>query len=124
MSGITEMISKAWDLRVTRLAEQKKLDAMEAEEKALMMQIQDQMVLAGEEYVQAMGLVQAKCVETIDPEVTNWSVFQEHIRTTGQLDLLPKRPMMSAIKARWETGDDVPGVERVAGHRTTLSLVK
>lgn len=124
MSDITEMISKAWDLRVTRLAEQKKLDAMEAEEKALMMQIQDQMVLAGEEYVQVMGLVQAKCVETIDPEVTNWSVFQEHIRTTGQLDLLQKRPMVSAIKARWETGDDVPGVDRIAGHRTTLSLVK
>ena len=117
-NDIKNIATKAWALRQERLAKQKELDAMEQQEKEYMAEIEQYM--AGTYDKLLLDGIEANCKETIEPEVTHWDLFQEHIRRTGQLDLLQKRPMISAIKARWESGDDVPGIERIHGFRTTL----
>lgn len=117
---LNDRINHVFSLRNTRLADQKKLDAMKAEEDLEMNTILSELI---EEDLDSLSTGIAKVVvkETIEPEVSDWATFQAYIKETGQLDLLQKRPMVSAIKARWETGDDVPGVERMVGSKLVLS---
>jgi hypothetical protein len=120
---LNDRINHVFSLRNTRLAEQKKLDAMKAEEDLEMNTILSELI-EGDLYILSTGIAKVTVKETIEPEITDWATFQAYIKETGQLDLLQKRPMVSAIKARWETGDDVPGVERMVGSKLVLSAVK
>jgi hypothetical protein len=120
---LQERIDAVFSLRNERLTEQKRLDKMKDAEDVELNAILSELV--ENDIDQLQGLTARVVVkEIIEPEVTNWSVFQTFIRETGQIDLLQKRPMVSAIKARWETGDDVPGVERMVGTKITLGPAK
>lgn len=48
--------------------------------------------------------------KTAIPNVQDWDAFYEHIKTTGEFDLLEKRPGKLAYRARLEDGKRVPGV--------------
>lgn len=120
---LNDMIKLAWNNRQLRLAKQKELDDMYAQELELMGEIKHILIEQGKDF-SAYGPAQVKLFDTVEPSVVNWQEFQDHIRSTGQLDLLQKRPMVSAIKARWEAGDDVPGVIREEGTKITISAFK
>lgn len=42
--------------------------------------------------------------------VTDWATFHEYILESGQLDMLERRPTQSAVNARFDEGEVVPGV--------------
>lgn len=47
-----------------------------------------------------------------EPEVDDQAAFHSHILATGELDLLQNRVSVSAVRERWEIGDEVPGIKR------------
>jgi hypothetical protein len=53
-----------------------------------------------------------------EPTVNDWPALHQHIRITGEFELLFRRTNNAAIKERWELNEEVPGV----GRFPTLSL--
>lgn len=53
--------------------------------------------------------------------VTSWPDLQEHVRATGEFDLLHRRVAELAVKERWKAGVEIPGVEHVTVPDLTIS---
>ena len=117
-----QRIDELFSLKQARLAAQKDVDAMKEEEDSLLAALTQEMIENGDE-VEAgtRGRLTIKVKE--EPEVTNWNELYDHIKKTGEVDLLQKRPMVSAIKARWEEGTSVPGVTKLEVQYAVLGKV-
>ena len=123
MKNLKQAIDNLYQARQHRLEAQKAVDALKAEEDAQALLIQAALHEMGvPELSGVVGSFTLKIKE--EPDVQSWHDFQEHIRRTGELDLLQKRPMVSAIKARWEEGNDVPGIVRTQSESFTLGKAK
>lgn len=108
-------------LRAKRLEEQKKVDAIAAEEKALREHIIN--TLPKSEASGVAGKVARVTVVTKEvPQVKDWDLFYKYIKKTGQFDLMQRRLTDGAIKERWENGKEVPGVEHFQA--VTISMNK
>lgn len=108
---------KVFELRQARLAQQKLVDAIEEEEKALKEHIIN--TLPKSETTGVAGkLARVTVVTKQVPQVKDWESFHKHIKKTGDFDLLSRALGKAAIEARWEAGKKVPGVEAF----TTVSL--
>lgn len=61
---------------------------------------------------------------TVDKQarITNWTEFWNYCVENNASDLVQKRPAVLAIKARWEDGTSIPGLEPVEVE--DLSLTK
>lgn len=109
---LTAMVDRLFTMRAERLALQKQLDGMEEDEKSLKMEVAKAL-----KDVQATGhagqvgkaYLKIKSVA----HVPDWKVLYEHIKATGEFELLHKRVTDTACRERWDSGLTVPGVERV-----------
>lgn len=110
LKTLAEMIDELYELRAARLAAQKEVDKMQAEETALV-----EAVLAGlaSENASAAGgkRALAKTDPKVVPQVKDWEALHRHVKTRGHFDLLQKRVSDTAVKERWEQGLAIPGVE-------------
>lgn len=123
MDALKDSIDRLYDLTKQRLAAQKAVDALKTIEDELKASLIAYAKEVGEDSL-AGSVATLNLKYSEKPEVTDWSALQAHIRATGELDLLEKRPMASAIKVRWEEGNEVPGVARVEAVTATLKAVK
>lgn len=104
-------------LRQERLAAQKKVADMEAEEKALKAYIIDN--LPKSEASGVSGKVARVTVVTkVIPQVEDWNEFWSKFNKKRDMDLLQRRVNDAAVKARWEAGKEVPGV----GHFNSVTI--
>lgn len=72
---------------------------------------------AGKEY--------ATTLKTEDqPTVKDWTKFYEYIVANDALDMLERRPSKVAIKARWDDGKSVPGVDKFPVDKLLFSKLK
>ena len=101
---------KLYELRNRRLLEQKKVDAIAAEETALKEHI-IQTLPKSEASGIAGKLARVTVVTKEVPQVEDWDLFYKHIKKTGSFDLMQRGLATAAIKARWEDGKEVPGVK-------------
>lgn len=123
MKNLKHQIDELFNARQRRLDEQKKVDAMKAAEDIQAEAIRAALHEMGvPELSGSVGSFTLKIKQ--EPEIVSWQDFQDHIRKTGELDLLQKRAMVSAIKARWEEGNDVPGVARIEVESFVLGKAK
>jgi hypothetical protein len=112
---------RLFELREKRLEEQKKVDAIEAEEKAIKEHIIQN--LPKSEASGVAGKVARVTVITKQvPQVKDWDVFYKHVKKTGEFELLQRRLTDTAIRERWDAGKQVPGVESFSA--VTLSINK
>lgn len=112
---------KLYNLRQSRLAQQKLVDVIEAEEKALKEHIIN--TLPKSEASGVAGKLARVTVTTKEvPQIKNWDAFYKHLKKTGQFDLMQRRLSDAAIKERWEAGKEIPGVEHF--QVTTISMNK
>ncbi len=58
------------------------------------------------------------------PHIVDYEALCAHIKKTGAWDLLQQRPGERACQARWEVGEEVPGVEKFHKLDLTLTEVK
>jgi len=68
------------------------------------------------------GLV--KMSKLVEPVATDWPQVWAHIQETGHFDLLHKRLANLAIKARWEEGENIPGVGQQEIYKLSVSKTK
>lgn len=101
---------RLFELRNKRLAEQKKVDEIEAEEIALKNHIIEN--LPKSEACGVSGrLARVTIVAKQIPQVKDWGAFYKYVKKTGSFDLMQKRLADTAVKERWESGKEIPGVE-------------
>lgn len=101
---------KLFELRNKRLAMQKEVDAIEAEEKAFKEHIIQTLPKS-----EASGVTGKLCRVTVVkkevPQVKDWDAFWKGFNKSKDCDLLQRSISKAAIEARWEAGKKVAGVE-------------
>jgi hypothetical protein len=112
---------KVYELRIARLAKQKEVDAIEADEQALKAYIIDN--LPKSEASGVAGKYARVTVITKEvPQVKDWPTFYKFLKKTGDFDLLQKGLSKAAVEARWDAGKTIPGIEVFTA--VTLSITK
>lgn len=113
---------RLYETRQKRLAMQKEVDEVEAEEKALREHIIQ--TLPKSEASGVAGKVARVTVVTKDvPQVKDWDAFYKYVSRTKSFDLLQRRLGETAVKERWENGKKIPGVEAFTVVSVSLNKV-
>lgn len=95
--------------RETRLALQKQVEALAADEATVREHIIN--TLPKDSTGAAGHLCRVSVVTKQIPQVKSWEDFYAYIKKTSQFDLMQRRISDAAIKERWDNGKTVPGVE-------------
>ena len=109
------------EVRELRLAMQKHTDTVKERETEIREYIinnlskSDDTGAAGKRY-------RAQIVRKVVPSVTDWTKLWDYVKKTGRFDLLQKRVSDTAVKDSWETGNEIPGVDRF--HAVEVSITK
>lgn len=112
---------RLYTLREERLKQQKLVDAIEAEEKALKEHIIQ--TLPKSEATGASGKVaNVKVVPKTVPQVEDYDKFYAYVAKNKRFDLLQRRLNDKAIQDMWEAKKQVPGVK--AFNTCTVSCTK
>ena len=113
---------KLFELRAKRLAMQKEVDAVAAEESAFKEHIIQTLPKS-----EASGVAGKLCRVTVVtkeiPQVKDWDAFYKYVKKTGNFDLMQRRLTDAAIKARWEDGKEIPGVEHFNAVSVSINKV-
>lgn len=116
-----EIIDKLYQKRSERLALSKQVDALKAEEadlrRLVIQRLQDVGLDSGRG-----TLATASITQDDQASVKDWSALENYILEHKSFDLLQRRVSVTAVRARWENEEVVPGVEKVT--LTDLSLTK
>jgi len=112
------LLQEYYDSRTKRLELQKEVDSLEQREKDILYELTKSFTGA-KVGLMYEGYVLNAVLKTT-PLVTDWAATLEYIRSTGSIDLLQKRLTESAIKARWGSGVDVPGVSKFDKYVVTI----
>ena len=112
---------RLYELKAKRLAGQKLVDEVEAEEKALKAHIIN--TLPKSEASGVAGAIARVTVVTRDePQIEDADAFHKYVVKTKRWDLMQNRLSPAAVKELWENGKEVDGVKRF--QVVTLSLNK
>lgn len=103
------LISNILSTRKRRLSLQREADLLEQEEKTLTGQLVQMMNEAGA-IVRKEGEDEVTLVTSMEPLANEWPKILDYIVTNDALDLLQKRLTASAVKARWDNGETIPGI--------------
>lgn len=109
------------DVRELRLAMQKEVDAIEAREK----EIKDYIVnnLSKSDDTGAAGKrYRAQIVTKVTPAAADWEKIHAYVAENDRFDLLQKRLSDKAVQDTWESGEEIPGVERF--NSVSVSITK
>ena len=107
--------------RAARLDAQKAVDLMKEEEAKLADHILN--TFTKEELNGSKGqLAVAAIKHTVTINTTDWDAFLAYCVKTKSWDMLRKQPTVAAVKARWDEGKQIPGVEPFT--KIDLSLTK
>jgi len=112
---------KLWELRQKRLAMQKEVDVVAAEESALKEYIINTLPKSEASGV-AGKLARVTIISKVVPQVKDWPAFYAYVKKTGSFDLMQRRLTAPAVEARWEAGKEIPGVEHF--NAVTVSINK
>lgn len=99
-----------YQMRADRLAEQKKVDAMEVDEKALkehVIQNLPKSLASGISGAQA----RVQVLSDTEPRVADWDAFTKHILKTKDLGFLTRAINKAYIKELQAEGKTIPGIE-------------
>lgn len=118
-----QQLIDAWGTaRVTRLAEQKIVDRLEETEKKLKAQVIAKMKtakvtsLGGQKYG-------ANFKSKDKPTTGDWQKLYTYIKEHDAFDLLQKRLTETAVEARWEEGEEIPGIVKFPVEDITMFTV-
>jgi len=109
--------------RHLRLAEQKRVDALEVEEKRLKDSLIQTLKAAEATSVGGKTAI-VRLVIKNEPQASDMDALYAHIRATGEFELLYRRINPASIKERKDVGVDVPGISWFPVETLSLSQVK
>lgn len=113
---------KYYELLQKRLALQKEVTAIKAEEKAYKQYLIDNVPKSQATGVQGK-VARAVIVTKEEPFVNDQDAFRKYMNRTKRFDLAYNlRPSAPAIREMWEDGRDIPGIDKF--NVVTVSLTK
>jgi seryl-tRNA synthetase len=113
---------KLYEVRQKRLALQKEVDALKAEETAIKNHIINKLPKSQASGI-AGSLARATVITKEQPQVKDQEAFRKYMNRTKRFDLANNlQPSAPAIRDMWEEGKDIPGVEKF--NVVTVSLNK
>ena len=109
--GITlgELIDKLYFIRADRLALSNKADEMKKDEDALrttILGMLDSAKLSGGKG----DIAQASIKTTIVPSLSDFDDFIKYVFKNKAIDLLRRQVNATAVRERWDSGKEIPGV--------------
>lgn len=108
--------------RAERLAANKLVEAMKAEEAAIVNHIIDN--LSKKDEGGAVGKLYKGIVVTEDvPQVDDWEAFYKYIKKTGSFDLLNRAINAASVRARWDAGKVIPGMTKFTAVKLSVTKV-
>lgn len=115
-----ECADALYRLREQRLALQRELDGLAAEET----RYREHLIAALEQ--QGLTAVAGQtCRAGLNPthigHVSDWAALEEYIIVTGDFSLLQRRLNDAALRERWAEGETVPGVDPFAVTKVSLT---
>lgn len=117
MSKLHSLSQAYLDMKKERLALQRKVDKMEAQEKELGAEIIEMFRRPDGSFdPESISEVEGLAITVRskpEPVAVDWAALLEWIKSTGSVDLLQKRLTPNAVKARWEAKETVPGIDAV-----------
>ena len=116
MSLQLSTLHRAQELRRQRLKLQRDADLLEQEEKGLVNDLIQFMVKND-----LTDLDNCPLKAEPEPNIVSWPAFLDYIKESGEVDLLEKRPMRSAVKLRWKDGVILPGVESLTKYTLKIA---
>lgn len=119
---LQELIDAWGTARVTRLAEEKKVAKLEEKEKQLKAQVIAKMKAA---QATSMGGQKygANFQKKDKPTAGDWQKLYAYIKENDAFDLLQKRLTETAVTARWEEGEEIPGIVKFPVEDVTMFTV-
>lgn len=121
LNTLAEKADALYEMREARLAAQREVDAMKAEETKLTNELISAISKSDATGV-AGKLVRVSVVTKPVPSVKDWDALWTYIVRRKAYDLVQRRLSDTAVKSRWEDGVDIPGVESFT--TTALSINK
>ena len=118
MSIYTDYYAK----KAERLALQRKVDLLKQEEDDLMYEIAKELNARGLYEFTDSNLVITRTVKVVS-NVTDWPSLLNYIKSSGSVDLLQKRVTESAVKARWDSGVEIPGVAQATKDSINVTMI-
>ena len=119
--ALGECIDKLYELRAIRLAGQKEVDRVKAEEELWSEHIINNFNKA--DLKGAKGNVATAAIKTSTVyNIADWGLYTKWVHENGAYDCLQKRLSSTAVAARFDNGEEIPGVEPFA--KISLSLTK
>lgn len=119
-SHLPDLTDQYITIRAQRLVLAKEVEAMEEAEKDLYRTIIAKLREGGMTGIGGkMGFI--KMHESIEPIAQDWPATWAFIKANDAFELLHKRLTVTAVKERWEAGEEVPGVGRVPKFSLTVS---
>jgi hypothetical protein len=120
-ADIGPAIDALYALREMRLGIERKAKELKEEEVIQRNKIFE--LLANLGLTKASGAVATAGIKVSNvPLVEDWDKLHEYIKTTGEFDLMQKRISVTAWRARYDEGIEVPGVSKVED--VDISLTK
>ena len=118
--AIGELIDKLYELRETRLALDRTVAGLKAQETAMRLEIKEELENVG--LAKASGK-RATCGITskIEPIIEDWDKVHDWIRAENRFDLLQKRLSAPAWRELKENNILVPGTESVVVYDVSLT---
>lgn len=119
-SNLPDLVDNYIAIRAQRLVVAKQVEEMEEAEKDLYKTIIAKLREGGMTAIGGkLGLV--KMAETVEPIAMDWRQTWDYIREHDAFELLHKRLTVTAVKERWDAGEEVPGVGRVPKFSLSVS---
>ena len=112
---------RLFQVREQRLAIQKQVEQLAAEESAIKEHIINTLPKSEASGV-AGRVARVSVVTKVVPQVKDWEAFHKYVKRTGSFELMQRRLADAAIKERWDAGKEVPGVEHF--NAVTVSINK
>jgi len=119
-SNLPDLVDNYITTRAQRLVMQKQVDEIEELEKELNKTIIAKLREGG---MTAMGgkVGLVKMHEAIEPIAEDWPATWAYMKEHDAFELVHKRLTVTAVKERWEHGEEVPGVGRVPKFSLSVS---
>jgi hypothetical protein len=122
MATLTERIDSLFVKKQARLELQRDVDKMKQDEDAELLAIMHEM-----EYAEADGTfarVTTKLVRKPRVKVDGWPALYAFIKEHNDFSLLNKALNVTGVRAYWEQGDEVPGVEAIEEVVPSIGAIK
>ena len=113
-----------WVVKQKRLAADKVAKELKANESACEAKLIEQMLRQTISAVGGGDVIFTMGAPTQEPVVTDWQEFWQYIKKEDDISLVEKRPGRAAIKERWETGAQIPGVGKFPVYKLNKQGVK